>query len=413
MLDEKTIATIKATVPVLQEGGEALTRHFYTRMFKHNPEVLPFFNPANQEKGAQQQALAAAICAYAANIDNLGVLGDAVELVAQKHASLRIQPEHYPVVGENLLESIKEVLGDAATDDIIEAWGAAYGVLADILIEREAQIYADQAEAPGGWKDFKNFKVVKKEIESDVVTSFYFKPEDGSELPTFKPGQYITVRVPSPCGHTTMRNYSLSDKPDQDYFRISVKREDSMDGGAPAGSVSNMLHQNIDVGHIIEIAPPCGEFFLDVHEKTTKPLVLLAAGVGITPVLSMLLATFDTNPEREVILIQASLHERSQAFTASIDVLAAKHSNLKKHYRYSAAAPENVIRNISAETSEGFVDAALIESMVGTTDADFYFCGPKPFMINIYQSLVGLGVSTEQIHFEFFGPRAEIESSAA
>src|SRR4051812_30344480 len=120
-LSESTIATVKATAPVLQQVGEQLTRHFYERMFRKNPEVAPYFNRAHQSQGAQQKALAAAICAFAANVDNLAVLGGAVELIAQKHASLRIQPEHYPIVGENLLAAISEVLGEAATPEIVGA----------------------------------------------------------------------------------------------------------------------------------------------------------------------------------------------------------------------------------------------------------------------------------------------------
>jgi nitric oxide dioxygenase len=409
MLDNKTIENVKATVPILQEGGEALTMHFYDRMFKHNPEVRPLFNSANQTKGLQQQTLAAAICAYAENIDNLDALGDAVELIANKHASLRIQPEHYPIVGENLIESIKEVLGDAANEDIIDAWGKAYVFLADILIGREKQIYAEQETTAGGWKDFKKFKVTKKVKESDVVTSFYLEPEDGSTPPVFKPGQYITVRVPSPCGHTTMRNYSLSDKPGQTHFRISVKREDSMHG-CPMGYVSNMLHNNIEKGQTIEIAPPCGEFFLDVKEKRERPLVLLAAGVGVTPVLSILLAALEATPERDIVFVQANLHENNHAFRDTIDALAQQHSNVTCHYRYSDPAPEGVTRSMASNVSEGYVDAKLIESITGTTNADFYLCGPKPFMINMYRDLLAWGAPESQVHFEFFGPRQEIEN---
>jgi nitric oxide dioxygenase len=155
MLPQRTIDIVKATAPVLEEHGETLTQHFYKRMFAHNPEVAPLFNPAHQRAGSQQKALAAAICAYAANIDNLEVLGGAVELIAQKHASLRILPEHYPIVGENLLASIREVLGPGATDEVIAAWTEAYGFLAEILIGREAQIYSAHAKARNGWTGFK------------------------------------------------------------------------------------------------------------------------------------------------------------------------------------------------------------------------------------------------------------------
>lgn len=413
MLSKKTIATVKATAPVLEVHGEALTRHFYQRMFSHNPEVAPLFNPSNQHAGSQQRALAAAICAYAANIDNLEVLGGAVELIAQKHASLRIKAEHYPIVGENLLASIREVLGDAATDDIINAWAEAYGFLADILIGREAQIYKEQAETAGGWEDFKKFRVQKKIRESDNITSFYLIPSDGGPLPAYKPGQYITVRVPYGNNSTTMRNYSLSDIPGQDYLRISVKRETGPKADTPRGYVSNMLHDQVDVGYEIELAPPSGEFFLDTSEKHRRPLVLLAAGVGITPIITMLKSSLAHAPEREVVLVHGCLHEGVQAFRDTIDALAARHSNLKIHYRYSDPAPAGAARAGASHVSTGFVDADLIEALIPGRDADYYFCGPKPFMVNIYHQLLAWGIPASQVHFEFFGPRQELERKAA
>ena len=312
MLDEKTVAIVKSTAPVLAENGEVLTRHFYKRMFSHNPEVAPYFNQANQTGGNQQRALAGAIVAYAANIDNLEVLGGAVELIAQKHASLMIKPEHYPIVGENLLASIREVLGEAATDDIINAWAAAYGFLAGILIGRERQISEENAKKPGGWEGFKLLRVSRKEKESSNITSFYLVAEDGSPLPAFKPGQYITVRVKIPDGQTTMRNYSLSDMPGQPHFRISVKREMPPEANTPQGYVSNLLHDAVEPGHTLEIAPPCGEFFLDVTEKHERPLVLLAAGVGITPIMSILLSALEAFPKREILFVHAVLNEDVQ-----------------------------------------------------------------------------------------------------
>jgi nitric oxide dioxygenase len=407
MLSQETVKIIKSTAPVLEEHGETLTRHFYQRMFTQNPEVAPFFNPAHQSAGTQQKALAAAICAYAANIDNLEVLGGAVELIAQKHASLQIKPEHYPIVGANLLASIREVLGDAATDDIINAWAEAYGFLADILIGRENQIYRNLSDAPGGWAGFRDFRVMRKEAESSVVTSFYLIPEDGGKLPAFKPGQYITVRVPRPDGQTTMRNYSLSDKPGQDWLRISVKRETGPSADTPDGYVSNFLHGEIQEGSSLEIAPPCGEFFLDVTEHHERPLVLLAAGIGITPILSILLTALEETPQRQIVLIHAALNEEVQAFRSTLDQLATKHPNLRLHHRYSDPAPAGCLRE--GNSSSGFVDAELIESMVPDRDGDYFFCGPQPFMVNIYRDLITWGMPPSQVHFEFFGPRQELE----
>jgi nitric oxide dioxygenase len=411
MLSRQTIDIVKSTAPILQEHGEILTKHFYKRMFTHNPEVAPFFNPSNQTQGTQQRALATAICAYAANIDNLEVLGGAVELIAHKHASLMIKPEHYPIVGENLLASIREVLGEGASDEVLNAWGEAYGFLADILIGREKQIYDENAEKVGGWQGFRDFVVERKEKESSIITSFYLKPKDGGAVPSYMAGQYITVRVPTKEGSTTMRNYSLSGKPGQDYFRISVKREVGAKADTPKGFVSNTLHDDINVGDTLEIGPPCGEFFLNTNDKHERPLVLLAAGVGITPILSILQTALEAMPEREIILIHGCLNKDVQPFKNTLDALATKHSNLTVHYRYSEATDSE--DKADKNCSGGFVDATLIESLVPSRHADYYFCGPKPFMVNIYHDLLAWGIPGNQVHFEFFGPREELERKAA
>ncbi len=379
-------------------------------MFEKNPEVAPFFNPANQAAGSQQKALAAAICAYAANIDNLEVLGGAVELIAQKHASLQIQPEHYPIVGENLLASIREVLGEGATDEVIAAWGEAYGFLAQILIGREKEIYHQHQVSLHGWGGFKTFRVARKEVESDVITSFYLEPKDGAAVPEFKPGQYITLRVPSPCGHTTMRNYSLSDKSGQPWFRISVKRELGLESSTREGFVSSYLHQGVQVGDSLEVGPPCGEFFLDLTEQHQRPLVLISAGVGVTPVMSMLLSVLEAMPARPVYFIHAALNGQTHAFNQVVRDLATRHSNLTVHFRYSEPTAQD--RQCGVFDSEGFVDGQLIESLIPGRDADYYFCGPKPFMVNIYHQLLEWGVAPTQVHLEFFGPKQELQKSS-
>ncbi len=401
MLAQRTIDIVKATAPILEEHGETLTQHFYKRMFAHNPEVAPFFNPAHQRAGSQQKALAAAICAYAANIENLEVLGGAVELIAQKHASLGILPEHYPIVGENLLASIREVLGAGATEQVIAAWTEAYGFLAEILIGREKQIYSTHARTRNGWVGFKPFRVVRAEPESEIITSFYVQPADGGGVPLFKPGQYITVRVPDDRGQTTMRNYSLSNPPGEDFFRISVKQE-------PKGLVSSFLHRSVKEGTEIEIGPPCGEFFIDLTERHERPLMLLSAGVGISPLLSMLLGVLKAQPERELFFVHGALNGRVHAFRDFVRELATLHPNLKVHYRYNEATEEDRIRHW--HDSEGLIDAELLEDMLPDRDADYYFCGPKPFMVGIYHNLLKWGIPASQVHFEFFGPRQELES---
>lgn len=141
-LSPETIATVKATAPALKEHGLEITKAMYKRMFAANPEVKDMFDQAAQASGEQPKRLATAILAYAENIDKLENLGGPVMRMAQRHVETHVKPEHYPIVAENLLAAIKEVLGDAATDPILAAWGEAYWFLADILISKEAELYA-------------------------------------------------------------------------------------------------------------------------------------------------------------------------------------------------------------------------------------------------------------------------------
>jgi nitric oxide dioxygenase len=406
MLSPVQIAIVKATVPALVAHGETLTRHFYRRMFTGNPEVKAFFNPAHQQGGSQQRALAAAICAYAQNIEQPAALAGAVELIAQKHASLNVLPEHYPIVGKHLLGSIREVLGAAATDDVIDAWAAAYGVLADILIHREAEIYREH-EAQHGWRGFEPFAVDKKRRESDTITSFYLVRPDGAPPRLFKAGQYITVRVPTPDGGTTMRNYSLSCAPGAARYRISVKREVGATDDAPNGHVSNHLHDNVDVGHRVEVGPPCGEFTLDLPADPARPLVLISGGVGITPVLSMLHAALAANEQRDVLFVHGAINGRTHAFREEVLALADANARLRVHFRYSA--PTRSDRERELFESEGLVTASLIESLLDGPDAEFYLCGPKPFMTLLFEGLIAWGVDPSRLHHEFFGPAQELK----
>src|SRR5262245_3568281 len=153
MLSPAHRAIVTATVPILEQGGEALTRHFYQTLFHDFPQVKPFFNQAHQHSGAQQRALANGILMYAKNIERLEALGPLVGSIVSKHVALQILPEHYLMVGASLLKAIREVLGEeTATDEVLEAWGAAYGQLADILIGAEGKAYDTAAAADGGWK---------------------------------------------------------------------------------------------------------------------------------------------------------------------------------------------------------------------------------------------------------------------
>ena len=145
-LSPQTIATVKATAPVLVQHGVAITTRMYERLFV-DPQIKALFDQAAQASGEQQKRLAAAIVAFAQNVDNLPALAGAVERMAARHVETHVKPEHYPAVAAALLPAIRDVLGaEAATDEVLGAWGEAYWFLADVLINREAQLYAEASQ---------------------------------------------------------------------------------------------------------------------------------------------------------------------------------------------------------------------------------------------------------------------------
>lgn len=405
-LDKESVDIVKATVPILQEQGDVITSRFYQRMFENHPELKNIFNQTNQRKGDQSKALAGTVLAAAANIDNLEAILPKVKQVAQKHRSLNIRPEQYPIVGENLLLAMKEVLGDTASDDVINAWKKAYNVIASVFIETERKMYEETKNKVGGWLGFRSFKVVDKVVESDVITSFYLEPADGNPFPSYQPGQYVTVKAEIEGEpYTHLRQYSLSCAPDEGVYRISVKREDAQ-GDLPAGIVSNYLDNQVEIGSTIPISAPSGDFVLD--QEDTRPLVLIAGGVGLTPLMSMLETTLKQQPEREVYYLQAAQNGNVHAMKDRIQELSEKHNQLHAYTVYDSPVAEDD----GYYDKQGYIDYEWLSSVVPTNNASFYFCGPKGFMRAMYQVLKKHQVADQDIHFEIFGPADDITTTA-
>jgi nitric oxide dioxygenase len=392
MLCAEQRALIKATVPLLETGGEALTNHFYKLMLAEHPEVRPLFNQAHQASGDQPRALANGVLMYAKHIDRLDQLGGLVSQVVNKHVALQVLPEHYPIVGSCLLRAIREVLGKAiATDEVIDAWAAAYGQLADILIGTEEQLYSATADAPGGWRGARRFRLARKVAESAEIVSLYLEPEDGGAVVRHKPGQYIGLRL-QVDGQEIRRNYSLSAASNGRDYRISVKRE-------PGGVASNALHR-MEEGQSLELFAPAGEFTL---QPSDKPLVLISGGVGITPTLAMLEEAVAT--ERPIHFIHCTRNAHSHAFRQTIDALAERHGHLKRFYCYDEHQGEDNQPDAVGLMTEERLDAWL----PADRDLDAYFLGPKPFMAAIRRQLRTLGVPEQQTRYEFFGPASALE----
>ena len=392
MLNAEQRAINKATVPLLETGGEALTTHFYKLMLSEYPQVRPLFNQAHQASGDQPRALANGVLMYARHIDQLEQLGGLVGQIINKHVALQILPEHYPIVGSCLLRAIEEVLGkEIATAEVIAAWGAAYGQLAEILIGAEEGLYKQKEEAAGGWRGTREFRLVRREQESSEIVSFYFAPVDGKPVLKAEPGQYIGLQL-FIDGAEHRRNYSLSALCDGKQYRISVKRE-------AGGKVSNYLHHEMMVGSTVQLFPPSGDFTLAASDR---PLVLISGGVGITPTLAMLEAALET--KRPVHFIHCARNAGVHAFRDWVDGLAQQHPQLKRFYCY---AEDDGSRDANAV---GLLSQELLgEWMPGERDVDAYFLGPKGFMAVIKRYLKELGVPQQQSRYEFFGPAAALE----
>ena len=400
MITQSQRQLIDATLPTVEANAVKITSCFYPLMFERYPEVLVYFNQTNQAKGTQRLALANAVVAYAKHLDALGEISDTVRLITQKHCSLGILPEHYPIVGECLLAAISEVLADVINDEILDAWGAAYQQLADILIGVEQNVYEENSQRLGGWKGEQTFELIKKTQESDVITSFLLQPKDHSGAIDFTPGQYITL-VHSLNGQTLRRNYSLSAAPGKNTLQISVKREEG-------GVLSNYLHDELKVGGELTLTAPCGDFTL---KSNAKPLVLVTAGVGITPALSMLNAAVDEHlvEGREIHFIHCARNGDSHAFADEVKKITENNKGISNTFIYSHPSTADLNGESGHAHDFGFLtEQHFSKHLKQDSDVECYVLGPKPFMQTALQLAADFGIPQQQTHFEFFGPKQEL-----
>lgn len=398
MITQEQKNLVTGTVPILRKHGEDLTRHFYNRMFTHNPELKNMFNMGNQQSSKQQTALAMAVLAYAEHIENPAVLMPVLDGIGQKHTSLSIRPEHYQIVGKHLIASIGEVLGDSATPDLLEAWKAAYIQLAQIMSGHEASIYEQQTSKDGGWTGWRPFIVKKKVEESTEVTSFYLYPADGGAIADFTPGQYISVQLFLPeLNLYQPRQYSISTAPNGIYYRISVKRE-AADIINPNGLVSNRLHDFVNENDVIDISAPAGSFILQQNER---PVVFVSGGIGQTPLMSMMESLIETGSKQPVTWVHGCRNTEVHAFREVIEEWKKNNQWIEQHIFYDNVSESQHDKGIY----QGWVDLNRFKSNPISEDAEYYICGPAPFINKHVKDLIRRGVSKQSIFFEEFGPQ--------
>lgn len=384
-LSEETLSIIEATAPVVAAHVDQIVPCMYRRLLA-DPEIRALFNMSHQGGDSpQHKALAGALVAYATHIRNPAVLASALERIAQKHVGLQILPEHYPHVATALLGAVSEVLGEAATPEILAAWGEAYWFLADMLIEREEQIYTQSEQADGGWRGWRQFRVAAKTPETHEITSFLLKPVDGGPVLRHRPGQYLSFRFTPAEGEEYRRNYSISSAPNGRDYRITVKRE-------KGGRISNWLHDSVEPGSTIDVAVPAGEFFLDPAGK--REVVLLSGGVGMTPMISMLETC--GGGDLRMIYVHATRDARHHA-------MRDRHLTLAQENHVFYEAPETAAKGI---VQSGRIQPEWLARISDTAVADYFICGPTGFMDAMIRGLRATNVPDDRIHYEHFGPAA-------
>jgi len=258
-----------------------------------------------------------------------------------------------------------------------------------------------------GWSGFRPFKVAQRVIEDSAgqICSFYLEPEDRQALPSYKPGQFLTFRldVPKADGSGTeqiTRCYSLSDAPQSDHYRVSIKRvPHPPKSDHPPGRSSNFFHDSVQVGTTLQVRAPSGHFYL---EPGGSPIVLIAGGIGITPMSSMLNWCQENQPEREVWFFYGVRNSKEIAFAAHLNAIAAANPNVHLRLCFSDPRPEDRLGQDFHH--HGRVDVHLFRMELPLKPYHYYICGPTPMMESLVPALDDWGVPDAHIHFESFGP---------
>ncbi|KUL23786.1 globin domain-containing protein [Actinoplanes awajinensis] len=384
MLSASSKPVVEATLPVVGAHLDAITGVFYRTMLEENPELTNLFSRSAQATGEQRGALAGAVAAFAAHLIGAGpdaaVFDHIVERIAQRHCALGIRPEQYTMVGRYLLGAVGTVLGDAVTPQIAAAWDEVYWLFAARLIGREARLYAEAGvDGTDPWRDY---LVVNRVAEADDTVSLLLAPLNGEPAPSFQPGQYVTVAVDLPDGSRQLRQYSLSQAATGGTLRITVRRVRGR-AGAPDGLISGFLHDRVEAGDKLRISQPYGDLVLRPGDG---PLLLVSAGVGITPMAAILDHVSRVAPAREVVAVHADRSADRHPLRADMAVNGARLRSFTSQIWY--------------EDGAGRID---VDAIPVHPEAEVYLCGPVPFMQQVRAGLHRRGIPDERIRYEVFG----------
>jgi len=253
---------------------------------------------------------------------------------------------------------------------------------------------------------FTEFDVSRVVVESEIITSFYLAPKTPLARDSV-PGEYLLFEHAVAGADPVRREYSISGQ-DGDCLRVTIKREDAPDGILPAGVMSTRFHTSIKAGDTVRASGPMGKFTLD--RTSSQPVVLLSGGVGITPMMAMAHELVETGT-RDVAFIHACENGRVHAMGDEVRGLVADYANMLAHFLYRTPDPQDRA-GVDYDT-RGMIDQALLETLLPTGECDFYLCGPGPFMQAMYDMLHDMGVATDRIQYEFFGPASVLKPKGA
>jgi len=398
MLSDTSYPVIQATLPVVGENIQEIASRFYKHMFQEHPELLNgLFNRGNQADGRQQQALAGSVAAFAGFLinDPTHLPDHLLSRISHKHVSLGLSPEQYQVVHDNLMWAIVDVLGDAVTPDVAAAWDEVYWLMANMLINKERGLYDAVRLSPETvWR---TWRVAEKIQETDDVVSFVVERTDEREVKPSLPGQYVTIRMQMPDGVLQPRQYSLTQADDGQHRRFAIKRVRTE--GAPDGEMSNLLHDHVNVGDEVTLSAPFGDVVL---EYTDRPVVLASAGIGVTPMAGMLSHLVKSGSQRKVLFLHAGESPASFALRKQVtaDLAALPDASLTSWF-LNPDGEGSTAGGESGSVHSGFMNVKDIQL---PPDAEYYLCGPMPFMQAVRTALVGAGVRAKDIQYEVFGP---------
>ena len=256
------------------------------------------------------------------------------------------------------------------------------------------------AEVPLAWSGFRKFVVRRKQIESADVYSFTLFPHDGKALPDFKPGQYLTFRLPNPngTGHV-IRCYSISDRAHDGQYRVTIKRTAPM-AGMPAGLSSQYFHEQVCEGDIIDVRAPSGQFFLEPSDP--DPVVLIGGGIGVTPIYSMLATLVHQRSRRPIWFFYGIRNRRDHIFKQALAMIARDNPHFNLRICYSRAGADDL--HGTDYQVQGRVTVELLRRELPSNNFRFYYCGPGPMMEALTTGLREWGVPEAHLHFEAFGP---------